>query len=75
MKPSKGSEKISSSRKRYVRQILAIDGSHIDSQASELEAQKAKITFFENYAFVTHPYNDDPMDITVGYDEWEIKKS
>lgn len=52
---------------------MAIDESPIDFVADELEAQEAKIIFFERDVFDIHPQNDDLMVITIQWDEWEIK--
>lgn len=38
------------------------------------KCSKAIITFSEKDAANIHPYNDDPVVITVRCNEWEIKR-
>ncbi|CAI8583186.1 unnamed protein product [Vicia faba] len=69
-----GDEETSFSRRRYAPQILTINESSTYYNADESEALKFDITFSKKNATSIHPHNNNPMVITIKFDDCEITR-
>lgn len=60
-------------RRRYALQILNVENLPTDLKESETTTLKVEISFSKKDLVGIHPYNDDPMVITMRCGDWEIK--
>lgn len=67
-----GGGETSFARRRYARQVLNIQDLPKELDEGEPKTPETEIAFSEKGVTGIHPHDENPMVITVTYDEWEI---